>query len=96
MMPFIWLINTVFNLVFWIMLAMIILSWLMHFGIVDGRNPYVRQVNHVLRSLTEPLLSPIRRILPDLGGIDLSPVVLLVGLEFVRQLVVGQLIRMAA
>jgi YggT family protein len=95
MMPFIWLINTIFNLVFWLVLATVIISWLMQFGIVDGRNQYVKQINYMLARLTEPLLRPIRRILPDLGGIDLSPVVLLLGLEFIRQLVIGQMLKMA-
>jgi YggT family protein len=95
MMPFIWLIDTIFNLVFWLVLATVIISWLMQFGIVDGRNQYVKQINYMLARLTEPLLSPIRRILPDLGGIDLSPVVLLLGLEFIRQLVIGQMLKMA-
>jgi YggT family protein len=95
MMPFIWLINTIFNLVFWLVLATVIISWLMQFGIVDGRNQYVKQINYMLSRLTEPLLSPIRRILPDLGGIDLSPVVLLLGLEFIRQIVIGQMLKMA-
>jgi YggT family protein len=95
MMPFIWLINTIFNLVFWLVLATVIISWLMQFGIVDGRNHYVKQINYMLSRLTEPLLSPIRRILPDLGGIDLSPVVLLLALEFIRQLVIGQMLKMA-
>jgi YggT family protein len=95
MMPFIWLINTICNLIFWIVLASVIISWLMAFGIVDGRNHYVKQINYMLGRLTEPLLGPIRRIMPDLGGIDLSPVVLLLGIEFFRQLVVSQLIRMA-
>jgi YggT family protein len=95
MMPFIWLINTIFNLVFWLVLATVIISWLMQFGIVDGRNHYVKQINYMLARLTEPLLAPIRRILPDLGGIDLSPVVLLLGLEFIRQLVIGQMLKMA-
>ncbi len=94
MLPFIWLINTVVQLFFWIMLATIIISWLMHFGIVDGRNPYVRQINYFLRRITEPVLAPIRRLLPDLGGIDISPIVVLIGLEFIRQIVVGQLVKL--
>jgi YggT family protein len=94
MMPIIWLINTVVQLFFWIMLAMIIISWLMHFGIIDGRNQYVRQINYFLRRVTEPVLAPIRRLLPDLGGIDISPIVVLIGLEFIRQIVVGQLLKL--
>jgi YggT family protein len=94
MMPIIWLINTVVQLFFWIMLAMIIISWLMHFGIIDGRNQYVRQINYFLRRVTDPVLAPIRRLLPDLGGIDISPIVVLIGLEFIRQIVVGQLLKL--
>jgi YggT family protein len=95
MAPFIWLINNICNLIFWLILASVIISWLMQFGIVDGRNHYVKQINYALARLTEPLLAPIRRFMPDLGGIDLSPVVLLLGIEFFRQLVVSQLYRMS-
>jgi YggT family protein len=96
MMPFIWLINTIFQLYFWIIFAMIIISWLIHFGIVDGRNMYVKQINYALRQLTEPLLAPIRRFMPDLGGLDISPIVLLLGMQFLQQLIVGQMLRYAA
>jgi len=63
------------------------MSWLVAFGIVNRSNPYVRQVGSALERLTEPLLRPIRRFLPDLGGIDISPIVLLIGLQFLGILV---------
>ena len=66
---------------------MVIMSWLVAFGIVNRSNPYVRQVGQVLERLTEPLLRPIRRFLPDLGGIDISPIILLIGLQFLGILV---------
>ena len=88
MNPFLWLILTVINIYFWIILAMVIMSWLVAFGIVNRSNPYVRQIGQALEKLTEPLLRPIRRVLPDLGGIDLSPVVLLIGMQFFRMLVI--------
>ena len=88
MHPIIWLIDTILNIYFWIILATVIMSWLTAFGVVNGANPYVRQIAYALRRLTEPLLGPIRRLLPDLGGIDISPIVLLIGLQFVRYLVV--------
>jgi len=87
MNPFIWLILTLIDIYFWIVLATVVLSWLIGFNIINGANPHVRQINYALRRLTEPLLGPIRRFLPDLGAIDVSPVVLLIGLQFLRYLV---------
>jgi YggT family protein len=94
MSPFIWLILTILNLYFWVVLATVIISWLMAFNIMNPSNPYVRQVSYALRRLTEPVLVPIRRVLPDLGGIDISPIILIIGLQFVQQLVVTYLSRL--
>ncbi len=87
MNPILWLVHTVINVYFWIILAMVIMSWLVAFGIVNRSNPYVRQVGYALERLTEPLLRPIRRFLPDLGGIDISPIILLIGLQFLGILI---------
>ncbi len=54
-------------------LITVIMSWLIGFNVINGANPYVRQISYALHRLTEPLLGPIRRFLPDLGGIDISP-----------------------
>jgi YggT family protein len=94
MNPFLWLILTVINIYFWVILAMVVLSWLVGFNIVNGSNPYVRQVGLVLEKLTEPLLRPIRRVLPDLGGFDISPVVLLIGMQFFGMLVTSIFIQL--
>ena len=88
MNPFLWLILTIIDVYFWIILATVILSWLVAFNVINRSNPYVRQIGQALEKLTEPLLRPIRRVLPDLGGIDLSPVVLLIGMQFFRMLVI--------
>jgi YggT family protein len=87
MNPFLWLILTIIDVYFWIILATVILSWLVAFNVVNRTNPYVRQIGYALQRLTEPLLKPIRRLLPDLGGIDISPIVLLIGLQFFGMLV---------
>ena len=86
--PFLWLILTILDIYFWIILAMVIMSWLIGFNVINGSNPYVRQISYALHRLTEPLLGPIRRMLPDLGGIDISPIVLLLALQFLRYLIV--------
>jgi YggT family protein len=91
MLAIIWLINNLFNLVWWLILASVVLSWLFAFNIVNVNNPTVRQISYGLSRMTEPLLSPVRRILPSMGGLDLSPIILLILLEFLRQLIIGQL-----
>lgn len=92
MLALIWLVNSLFSLVWWLILASVVLSWLFAFNIVNVNNPMVRQISHGLSRFTEPLLAPIRRILPSMGGLDLSPIVLLLGLEFLRQLLVYDLL----
>ena len=87
-MPFIQLILLVLDIYFWIIIAMVVMSWLVAFNVVNPTNNFVRQIRYALFRLTEPLLGPIRRVLPDLGGIDLSPVVLLIALWFVQNLVI--------
>lgn len=71
----------------YIIFASVILSWLMSFGVVNPHNPTVRAIYQALLAVTEPLLRPIRSILPDLGAIDISPVVLLLGCQFVQSVV---------
>jgi YggT family protein len=88
MHPVVWLIYNVLNLYFYVILASVIISWLIAFNIINGANPYVRQFVYAIARLTEPLLRPIRNFLPDLGGIDISPIILLIGLQFVQYLVV--------
>lgn len=85
MNPFLWLILTVIDVYFWIVVIMVIMSWLTGFNVVNPRNPIVRQIQYGLFRLTEPLLGPIRRFMPDLGGIDLSPMVLLIGIMFLQR-----------
>ncbi len=88
MNPFIWLLFQLIDLYFYVILATVIISWLSAFNIINSGNPYVRQINGVLYLLTEPVLKPIRRILPNLGGLDFSPVILLLGLQFVKRAIV--------
>jgi len=85
MNPFIWLIETLIDLVTWVITASAIMSWLVAFGVVNMRNQFIRMVVETLYRVTEPMLRPIRRLLPNLGGVDISPVILLLGLFFVRE-----------
>ena len=84
MNPFIWLIFTLLDLYFWIIIAVVASSWLIQFGIINYSNPTVRQILQGLRALTEPVLGPIRRMLPNLGGLDVSPIIALLGVQFLK------------
>ena len=64
------------DLYWYVVLATIIHSWLLTFGIVNAYNQTVRTIGNVLVRLTEPVLRPIRQALPDFGGLDISPIVL--------------------
>ncbi len=88
MNPFIWLILTVLDIYFWIIIIAVVLSWLAGFNIVNPNNDIVRQIRYAIFRITEPVLGPIRRFLPDLGGIDLSPMVLLIGIIFLQRAIV--------
>ena len=87
MNPFLWLIDTIINIYIWLLIASAVLSWLIAFNVVNPRNPLVHNVGEFLYRITEPLLRPIRNMLPNLGGIDVSPVILIIGLLFLRQLI---------
>jgi len=65
-----------------------ILSWLIAFGVVNIRNDLVRSAWNLFLALTEPLLRPIRKFLPSTGGIDLSPIVLLLGVMLLERIIV--------
>ena len=71
----------------YILIAAAVLSWLIAFNVVNAYSPVVRSIWQALNALTEPLLRPIRRWMPDLGGIDISPVILILACWFVQSVV---------
>ncbi len=87
MNPFLWLIDTIITLYIWILIASAILSWLVAFNVVNARNPIVANIGEFLYRITEPALRPIRAILPNLGGIDISPVILILLLLFLQRII---------
>jgi YggT family protein len=75
-------------LYWWIIIAAAVMSWLIAFNVVDTRNRFVYMVADTLNRLTEPALRPIRQFMPNLGGIDISPVILLLIIYFIQQLII--------
>ena len=77
----------ILNLYWWIIIASAIYSWLYAFNVVNMNNQFVASVGNFLYQATEPLLKPIRRVMPNLGTIDLSPIVLLLGIIFLQSVI---------
>ena len=83
-----WLVVTVIDLLVWIIIIGAIMSWLILFNVVNLNNRFVYLVYDSINRLTDPMLNPIRRFLPNLGGIDISPIVLILVLLFVRNFLI--------
>ena len=83
------IIDMVLQILVWIIIAQVIISWLVAFNVINTHNDFVRQLLYALDRITDPLYRPIRRILPDFGGIDFSPMVVLLILFALRTLLGG-------
>lgn len=82
----------ILDIVWFILIAHIIMSWLLNFQVLNIRQPLVSQIWYGLNRLLEPIYGPIRRILPPMGGLDLAPLVLLVGIYAARIIIVNNLL----
>ncbi|WP_430913392.1 YggT family protein [Methylobacterium sp. sgz302541] len=86
MYALLWLFDTIVQILVYILIASAVLSWLVAFNVVNVRNPIVSQIGEFLYRVTEPLLRPIRNLLPNLGGVDISPIILILLLLFISRL----------
>ena len=80
-------IDLVLQAYIWLLIASAVLSWLLAFNVVNTRNQFVATVGEFLYRITEPLLRPIRNMLPAMGGIDISPVILILIIIFIRYVI---------
>ena len=86
--------SMVLTLVWWVFLIMIIMSWLINFNVINTRNDFVAAVWRILNAITEPILRPIRRVIPPMGGLDLSPIIVFVIIFFLQAFIANDLPRM--
>ena len=84
LIPVFKVLNMALDLYWWVIIIMAVMSWLLAFDVVNMRNDLVRSVWNFCNALTEPALRPIRRFLPPIGGMDISPIVLLLLLAFIQ------------
>ena len=86
-------ISMILTLVWWVFLIMIIMSWLISFNVINTRNQFVAGLWRIINQITEPILRPIRRILPPMGGLDLSPIIVFVIIFFLQSFIANDLPR---
>jgi YggT family protein len=79
----------------YLIVASAILSWLVAFNVINTRNDFVRSVWNFLDAVTQPVLRPIRNILPNLGGVDISPIILILLIIFIQNLIIDYLMPIA-
>ena len=91
--PLLQVILIAIELYMWIVIIGVVMSWLVAFNVINTSNRFVYMVGDFCHRATEPLLGPIRRALPNLGGMDLSPMVLILGMIFIRGVVANLYLR---
>jgi YggT family protein len=82
--PILALILMLLDLYWWVVVIAVIVSWLIVFNVINTNNHFVRSVLRTLDALTEPVFRQIRRVIPPLGGLDLSPLIVLIGIWFIQ------------
>ncbi|GGB29903.1 hypothetical protein GCM10011380_19250 [Sphingomonas metalli] len=82
------IVQLLLNIVWWIIIIQAILSWLIAFNVINTHNDFIRSVWNALQRITEPLYRPIRRILPDFGALDLSPLVVLLIVYILQNIII--------
>ncbi len=85
--PFVSLIVTLLDIYTWIVLAAVVMSWLVSFGVINTYNQFARSIVRFLDAMTEPLFRQVRRVIPSIGGLDISPLIVLIGVVFLQNLV---------
>ncbi|MBN9599444.1 MAG: YggT family protein [Afipia sp.] len=81
------IISIILELYVWLLIASAILSWLIAFNVVNTRNPFVASVAEFLYKITEPVLRPIRNLMPSFGGLDISPVIVILIIMFLQRVI---------
>jgi YggT family protein len=87
-------ISYLLTLYIYVLIAMAVMSWLIAFNVVNPRSPIVHAVGEFLYRITDPLLRPIRNLLPNLGGIDVSPVILILLILFIQSVIIPNIAKL--
>ena len=83
------IVDMILQLLVYVIIAQVIVSWLVAFNVINSSSPFIRTMLNGLERVTAPLYRPIRKLLPDFGGLDFAPIVLILAIQVVRMLVEG-------
>ncbi len=89
------IVDLLLSVLMWIIVVQAIMSWLVAFNVINTYNDFVRQLLYGLARITEPVYRPVRRIMPDFGALDLSPMVVLLVIYILRNIIIPSLFRSA-
>lgn len=89
----IYIFHPILTILMWIVIIGVVMSWLINFNVINTHNQFVATVYRMTYSITEPLLRPIRNVMPNLGGMDFSPIILILLIGFVQGYVLTELMR---
>ncbi len=87
LVPLVQVLFIALDLYMWAVIIYVVISWLVAFNVINSRNQFVYMVQDFLGRVVEPVLSRIRRVLPNMGGVDLSPIVLFLGIFFIQSVI---------
>ena len=80
------------DIFFWIIIAQVVMSWLLAFGVVNIQNSNARKFVEILHKITDPVYKPLRKIIPTIGGIDISPIIIIFGISIVKNIIAMNMI----
>lgn len=78
----------------YIVIGYVVLGWLLTFSVVNGRNPFVQSLWSLFSAVTEPFLGAIRKFMPNLGAVDISPLILLLGIFFIQSVIIPNIAKL--
>ncbi|HEY5338798.1 MAG TPA: YggT family protein [Rhizomicrobium sp.] len=85
--PFLWLILELISIYTYVVVAAVIVSWLIAFGVLNTYNPFARSIVTFLDAATEPVFRQVRRVIPPIGGLDIAPLIVLIALQFLSYVI---------
>ena len=85
----IWLIDLAFSIYIWIIIIQVAVSWLIAFEVINASNPQAQNLIRLMQKATDPLYQPLRKFIPAIGGIDITPIILILGLSVLQNIVIG-------
>jgi YggT family protein len=93
--PIVWLVLRLLDIYSWVVIVAVVVSWLVAFNVINLHHPFVRQVVRVLDALTEPVFRQVRRVIPPIAGLDLSPLIVLIVIWFLEYAIAWTAVRFA-